>query len=171
MNRMRKIYSAVAGSIMALVLTSCSSGEDWQYVATSSTGSATSYQQWETYYDKNSIEPNAGGMIKVWIKHVPRTNREEVIEIHEYEQRQLDMIKGMHSFIEKTDLVKPIGAKFDHTRMLVEIDCEQQAARTLYIGDYDLTGTLLSSDTTVDQPFSRIAKESNAERLLRIVCG
>jgi hypothetical protein len=52
-------------------------------------------------------------VVKVWLKHVPRINREEVIEIHEFEQRQLDMIKGMHSFIEKRDLVKPPGAKFD----------------------------------------------------------
>src|SRR5690349_9936864 len=105
MNIMRNVYCGVVGSIMALVLTSCTPGEDWKYIATSSTRSATSYQQWETYYDKNSIERTTSGMVKVWLKHMPRINREEVIEIHEYEQRQLDVIKGMHSFIQRIDLI------------------------------------------------------------------
>jgi len=170
MNTRRRVYIVIQ-SIVLLTLTSCTSRENWSYVGTSSTVSATSYQQWETYYDRNGVKREPNGSVKVWLKHVPRVNREEVIEVHEYEQRQLEMIKGMHSFIEKMDLFNPPGSKFDHTRMLVEIDCERRAARTLYIGDYDSTESLLSSETISDQPFSRIANESNAERLLRVVCG
>ena len=102
---------------------------------------------------------------------MPRINREEVIEIHEYEQRQLEMIKGMHSFIENMALVESPRPKFNNTRMLVEINCEKQEARTLYIGDYDLAGTLLSSETISNHPFARIANGSNAERFLKVVCG
>src|SRR5262245_55878282 len=128
---MRRVY-IVIGSIMLLIVTSCASREDWRYVTTSTTASATSYQQWETYYDRNSVERKSGGSLKVWLKHVQRINREEVIEVHEFEQRQLEMIKGMHSFIQNMELVESLGPKFDNTRMLVEINCEKQTARTLY---------------------------------------
>jgi hypothetical protein len=55
--------------------------------------------------------------------------------------------------------------------MRVEINCAENAARSVFIGDYDFAGTLLSSDTIEGETFAPFAKGSNAEVVIRKVCG
>src|SRR5207247_170886 len=80
----------------------------------------------------------------------------------EYNARQEAMITAMHSFFQKRNLSTKPGDRFDHTAMRVEINCAKNAARSIFIGDYDFAGTLLNSVTLEGETFAPFAKGSNA---------
>ena len=122
-------------------------GADWRYFTSGVDG--TFY-----WYDAQGVTYQSNRIIQVWIKKV---KADEI----------MDMVKGDVK-ITASEL-EQMTRERNFERSLIEIDCVEKTFKHLQKLNYDSKGVLKSGESKVGVK-KRIAKNSNAEKLYKIVC-
>jgi hypothetical protein len=122
-------------------------GADWKYFATGADG--TFY-----WYDAQGVTYYPNRVIQVWIKKV-----------------KADEIMGMVKSGGKLTVseLEPMTLERSYERSLIEIDCVEKTFNHLQKFNYDSKGVLKSGESKLGAKKS-IPKNSNAEKLYKIVC-
>jgi len=122
-------------------------GADWKYFSSGADG--TFY-----WYDAQGITYQTNKIIQVWIKKVKANEIMELVKndarITPYELEQMTKDR-------------------DYERSLIEIDCVEKTFNHLQKLNYDSKGVLKSGESKLGAK-KRIQKNSNAEKLYKIVC-
>jgi len=122
-------------------------GADWKYFSSGADG--TFY-----WYDAQGITYQTNKIIQVWIKKVKANEIMELVKndarITPYELDQMTKDR-------------------DYERSLIEIDCVEKTFNHLQKLNYDSKGALKSGESKLGAK-KRIQKNSNAEKLYKIVC-
>ena len=122
-------------------------GADWKYFASGVDG--TFY-----WYDAQGVTYHPNRIIQVWIKKV---KADEI----------MNMVKGDVK-ITASEL-EQMTRERNYELSLIEIDCAEKTFNHLQKLNYDSKGVLKSGESKVGVK-KRIAKNSNAEKLYKIVC-
>jgi hypothetical protein len=122
-------------------------GADWKYFTTGADG--TFY-----WYDAHGVIYHPNKVIQVWIKKV-----------------KADEIMGMVKSGGKltTSELEQMTLERSYERSLIEIDCIEKTFKHLQKFNYDSKGVLKSGESKLGVK-KRIQKNSNAEKLYKIVC-
>jgi len=122
-------------------------GEDWKYFSSGADG--TFY-----WYDAQGVTYHPNRVVQVWIKKV---KADEI----------MDMVKGDVK-IAASELERMTRER-NYERSLIEIDCAEKTFNHLQKLNYDSKDVLKSGESKLGAK-KRIAKNSNAEKLYKIVC-
>ena len=122
-------------------------GADWKYFSAGDDGILY-------WYDAQGVTYQSNRIIQVWIKKV---KADEI----------MDMVKS-GAKITASELEQKTLEK-NYERSLIEIDCVEKTFKHLQKFNYDSKGVLKSGESKVGVK-KRIAKNSNAEKLYKIVC-
>ncbi len=122
-------------------------GADWRYFASGADG--TFY-----WYDAQGVTYQPNKMIQVWIKKI---KADEI----------MDMVKS-DAKITASELEQMTAGR-DYEQSLIEIDCVEKTFNHLQKLNYDSKGVLKSGESKLGAK-KRIQKNSNAEKLYKIVC-
>jgi hypothetical protein len=122
-------------------------GEDWKYFSTGADG--TIY-----WYDAQGVTYHPNRVIQVWIKKV---KAEEI----------MGMVKSGGNITASELEQMTLGRSYE--RSLIEIDCAEKTFNHLQKFNYDSKGVLKSGESKLGAK-KKIQKNSNAEKLYKIVC-
>ena len=145
-----KSLSVKLGLILSgLIIFGCAEvwGADWKYFASGVDG--TFY-----WYDAQGVTYHPNRIIQVWIKKVKA-------------DKIMDMVKGDVK-IAASELERMTRER-NYERSLIEIDCAEKTFNHLQKLNYDSKDVLKSGESKLGAK-KRIAKNSNAEKLYKIVC-
>lgn len=122
-------------------------GEDWKHFASGADG--TFY-----WYDAQGVTYHPNRVVQVWIKKV---KADEI----------MDMVKSGAKI--KASELEQMTLERDYERSLIEIDCVEKTFNHLQKLNYDSKGVLKSGESKLVTK-KKIQKNSNAEKLYKIVC-